>query len=256
MIWQVEAAPTVGVPPIIPAGARVLVKFSNAILNAAVSGAKIDTVQMYPVYAKPGSVMAFTKAELVVKTVMQPPIARGLRYRTYATTQDFAGGSTTFNRSYEVPGNAVASLICFDSATQGTEFSSSKEVDLNAYQLYVDNVGMTDRPVTIRTSAPFSKSPLHGIYLEKTLEVMGLPYKNNLDTLPKIINGSATLDLSEIVPESEIFTANAGNRVVVLPVMYEATGARKILNIDLTKDKAGEDLNLVVFSQVERTIDY
>ena len=254
MIWQTEAADAG--PPIVPAGARVLVKFSNAILNAAVAGAAIDTIAMYPVYATPGATMAFTKAELVVKTVMSPPVARGLRYRTYATTQDFAGGSTTFNRSYEVPGNAVASLVCFDSATQGTEFSSSKEVDLNAYQLYVDNVGQTDRPVTIRTAAPFSKSPLHGIYLEKTLEIMGLPYKNNLDTLPKIINGLPALDQSEIIPESEIFTAEAQNRVVVLPVMYEATGARKILNIDLVKDKAGSDLNLVVFSQVERTIDY
>ena len=60
MVWQVEAAQ--GGPPIIPAGARVLVKFSNAILTAAVSGAQIDTVQMYPVYAKPGTAIAFTKA--------------------------------------------------------------------------------------------------------------------------------------------------------------------------------------------------
>ena len=73
---------------------------------------------------------------------------------------------------------------------------------------------------------------------------------------PKIINGLPALDQSEIIPESEIFTAEAQNRVIVLPVMYEATGARKILNIDLVKDKAGEDLNLVIFSQVERTIDY
>jgi len=254
MVWQVEAAQ--GGPPIVPAGARVLVKFSNAILDAAVSGAKIDTVQMYPVYAKPGSVISFTKAELVVKTVMSPPMARGLRYRTYETTQDFAGASTTFNRSYEVAGNAVASLVCFDSATTGTEFSSSKELDLSEYQLYVDNVGQTDRPVTIRTAAPFSKSPLHGIYMEKTLELMGLPYKNNLDTLPKQINGNGALQQSEIIPESEIFTAETDNRVVVLPVMYEATGARKILNIDLVKDKAGQNLNLVVFHQVTRTVDY
>ena len=92
--------------------------------------------------------------------------------------------------------------------------------------------------------------------MEKTLEMMGLPYKNNLDTLPKQINGDATLNDSEIIPESEIFTANAANRVLVLPVMYESTGARKILNIDLTKNAAGENLRLAIFHQVERTITY
>ena len=85
---------------------------------------------------------------------------------------------------------------------------------------------------------------------------MGLPYKNNLDTLPKQINGAATLADSEIIPESEIMTANAGNRVTVLPVMYEMTGSRKILNIDLVKAAAGANLNLAIFHQVTRTLDY
>ena len=71
-----------------------------------------------------------------------------------------------------------------------------------------------------------------------------------------MINGGETLDASEIIPESEIFTAEAKNRVTVLPVIYQATGARKILNVDLQRAAVGENLNLAIFQQVERTINY
>ena len=242
-------------PPIVPAGANCVVEFSNGILDGAVATTAITSLAMYPVYAATAT-LEYTKAELVVKTVAAPPVARGLQYRTFETTQDFAGASTTFNRSYEVAGNAVASLVCFDTATSGTEFSASSEPDLSEYQLFIDNVGQTDRPVSIRTAAPYAKHPLHGIFLEKSLELMGLPYKNNLDTLPKQIQGAAALADGEIIPESEIMTANGGNRVTVLPVMYESTGARKILNIDLVKAAAGSNLNLAIFHQVQRTLDY
>ena len=253
MTWVTVAA-TAG-PPIVSAGTNCVVEFSNAILDGVVDTTEITGIAMYPVYAA-SAVLEYTKAELVVKTVASPPVARGLQYRTFETTQDFAGASTTFNRSYEVAGNAVASLVCFDTATSGTEFSASSEPDLEEYQLFVDNVGQTDRPVTIRTAAPYAKHPLHGIFLEKSLELMGLPYKNNLDTLPKQVNGAADLADSEIIPEAEIMTANGGNRVTVLPVMYEQTGARKILNIDLVKAAAGANLNLAIFHQVTRTLDY
>ena len=253
MTWVTVTA-TAG-PPIVSAGTNCVVEFSNAILDGVVDTTEITGIAMYPVYAATAT-LEYTKAELVVKTVASPPVARGLQYRTFETTQDFAGASTTFNRSYEVAGNAIASLICFDTATSGTEFSASSEPDLEQYQLFVDNVGQTDRPVPIRTAAPFSKHPLHGIFLEKSLELMGLPYKNNLDTLPKQINGAATLADSEIIPEAEIMTAEAGNRVTVLPVMYESTGARKILNIDLVKAASGANLNLAIFHQVTRTLDY
>ena len=253
MTWATVAA-TAG-PPIVSAGTNCVVEFSRGILTAAVATSAITAVAMYPVYAA-SATLEYTKAELVVKTVASPPVARGLQYRTFETTQDFAGSSTTFNRSYEVAGNAVASLVCFDTATSGTEFSASSEPNLSQYQLFVDNVGQTDRPVPIRTAAPYSKHPLHGIFLEKSLELMGLPYKNNLDTLPKQISGAATLADSAIIPEAEIMTAEAGNRVTVLPVMYEQTGSRKILNIDLVKAAAGANLNLAIFHQVQRTLDY
>ena len=253
MTWTTTAA--AAGPPIVSAGASCVVEFSNAILDGAVATTAITEVDMYPVYAATAT-LEYTKAELVVKTVASPPVARGLQYRTFETTQDFAGASTTFNRSYEVAGNAVASLICFDTATSGTEFSASSEPQLEQYQLFVDNVGQTDRPVTIRTAAPYSKNPLHGIFLEKSLELMGLPYKNNLDTLPKQVAGAATLAESEIIPESEIMTAGTANRVTVLPVMYEMTGSRKILNVDLVKAASGANLNLAIFHQVNRTVDY
>ena len=253
MEWETVAS--AAGPPIVSAGALVKVTFSNPILNGIVGGVAIASIAMYPIYAATAT-LEYTKAELVVKTVTAPPMAKGLRYRTFETTQDFAGASTTFNRSYEVAGNAVASLICFDTATSGTQFSASSEPNLSEYQLFVDNVGQTDRPVTIRTAAPFAKHPLHGIFLEKSLELMGLPYKNNLDTLPKQIEGAAALADSAIIPESEIMTAEAANRVTVLPVMYEMTGSRKILNIDLVKAAAGANLNLAIFHQVTRTVDY
>tara|TARA_R110001632_G_scaffold1865_4_gene8173 strand:+ start:866 stop:2470 length:1605 start_codon:yes stop_codon:yes gene_type:complete len=253
MTWTPTAA-TAG-PPIDAAGGVVSLTMSNPILDGIVAGAAIDFITMYPIYAAT-SALDFVKAELVVKTVASPPVAAGLRYRTFETSQDFAPASTTFNRSYEVAGNAVASMVCFDTATGGGEFSSSSEPNVESYQLFVDNVGQTDRKVNIRVAEPYSKHPLHGIMMEKTLEMMGLPYKNNLDTLPKQIDGNATLNDSEIIPESEIFTAEAANRVLVLPVMYESTGARKILNVDLTKNADGENLRLAIFHQVERTITY
>ena len=242
-------------PPIVEGGGEVTLTFSNAILDGVVVTSDITAIRMYPVYATT-SALTYSLAELVVKSVPNPPMARGLQYRTFETIQDYANGNTTFNRTYEIPSNAVASLVCFDTAQSGTQFSNSFDAQINQYQLFVDNVGFTDRPVPIRTAAPFSKGVLHNIMLEKCLDHMGLPFKNNLDTVPKQINGAATLTDSEIIPESEIFTAETHNRVTVLPVIYQATGARKILNIDLQRDAVGENLNLAIFQHVERTINY
>jgi hypothetical protein len=214
---------------------------------------------MVPVYADPAlTKLTYVKAELVVKTVSNPPQARGLRYRTFETQQDYAGASTSFNRTYEIPSNAIASLVCFDTAQSGTSFSNSFEAHLNQYQLFVDNIGQTDRPVKIRTATPYSKSPLHGIMFEKTLEVMGLPYKNNLDTLPRQIVAGTIADptLAQVISENEIFQPAELSRTTVLPVIYEATGQRKLLNVDLSKSVDGENLNLAIFQMVERTLEY
>ena len=243
--------------PTTPAGTYVTVTFSNDIVDAGVATTPITEVEMYPVYAAT-ALLSYVSAELVVKTVANPPQARGLRYRTFETQQDFAGASTTFNRTYEMPGNAVASLICFDTARNNDEFSNSFEANLNQYQLFVDNVGQTDRPVTMRTAAPYSKNPLHGIMFEKTLEVMGLAYKNNLDVLPNQMGASAknTPNDATVIAEHAIFAPGSHSRVTVLPVIYEGDGQRKLLNIDLTKSATGENLNLAIFQMVERTVEY
>ena len=260
LIKSMTWSPTVGDPtgdPIVAGGATVNVVFTEGILDAAVATNSITAIRMYPVYAATAT-LNYVKAEMVVKTVTNPPQARGLRYRTFETQQDFANGSTTFNRTYEIPANAIASMVCFDTAKSNDQFSNSFEAHLNRYQLFVDNVGQTDRPVTIRTATPYSKSPLHGIMFEKTLEVMGLAYKNNLDVLPRQIIAGTTADptLAEVISEFQVFEPVATARTTVLPVIYEGTGQRKLLNIDLTKSVDGENLNLAIFQMVERTVEY
>ena len=257
MTWEATAMD--GGPPIISGGSKVSLVFQTAILDGAVATNAITGIRMFPVYADPAlTKLNYVKAELVVKTVSNPPQARGLRYRTFETQQDYAGASTSFNRTYEIPSNAIASLVCFDTAQSGTSFSNSFEAHLNQYQLFVDNIGQTDRPVKIRTATPYSKSPLHGIMFEKTLEVMGLPYKNNLDVLPRQIVAGTIADptLASVITEAEIFQPHTANRVTVLPVIYEATGQRKLLNIDLNKSVDGSNLNLAIFQMVERTVEY
>tara|TARA_R110002073_G_scaffold53710_2_gene138336 strand:- start:760 stop:2415 length:1656 start_codon:yes stop_codon:yes gene_type:complete len=265
LIKSMTWSPTVGDPagdPIVAGGATVNVVFTSPILDGVVLTTDITAIRMYPVYAKLDGgdepKLNYVKAELVVKTVTNPPQARGLRYRTFETQQDYANGSTTFNRTYEIPANAIASMVCFDTAQSNDQFSNSFEAHLNQYQLFVDNVGQTDRPVTIRTATPYSKSPLHGIMFEKTLEVMGLAYKNNLDVLPRQIIAGTTADptLAEVISEFQVFEPVATARTTVLPVIYEGNGQRKLLNIDLNKSVNGENLNLAIFQMVERTVEY
>ena len=260
LIKSMTWSPTVGDPaadPIVAGGATVNVVFTGDILDGVVLTTDITAIRMYPVYAATAT-LNYVKAELVVKTVTNPPQARGLRYRTFETQQDYANGSTTFNRTYEIPANAIASMVCFDTAQSNDQFSNSFEAHLNQYQLFVDNVGQTDRPVTIRTATPYSKSPLHGIMFEKTLEVMGLAYKNNLDVLPRQIIAGTTADptLAEVISEFQVFEPVATARTTVLPVIYEGNGQRKLLNIDLNKSVNGENLNLAIFQMVERTVEY
>ena len=265
LIKSMTWSPTVGDPaadPIVAGGATVNVVFTGDILDGVVLTTDITAIRMYPVYAKLDGgdepKLNYVKAELVVKTVTNPPQARGLRYRTFETQQDYANASTTFNRTYEIPANAIASMVCFDTAQSNDQFSNSFEAHLNQYQLFVDNVGQTDRPVTIRTATPYSKSPLHGIMFEKTLEVMGLAYKNNLDVLPRQIIAGTVADptIAEVISEFQVFEPVATARTTVLPVIYEGNGQRKLLNIDLNKSVNGENLNLAIFQMVERTVEY
>tara|TARA_R110002153_G_scaffold1136_4_gene5443 strand:+ start:1360 stop:2994 length:1635 start_codon:yes stop_codon:yes gene_type:complete len=266
MTWETMAATVAG--EFYPDGVKLILKFANgdSVTDAdgVIAGSPLTKIRVVPMYAEQPEI-TYIGAEMIVKTVAQPPQASGLRYRTFTTTQDFAPSSTAnLSRTYEIAQNAIASLICFDTAQHATDFSNSYDQNVTSYQAYVDNVGMTDRPVNVRIALPKTKDPLHGIILEKTLEEMGLEYKNNLDVLPqqmKVDNGDI-LD-SEVIVESGVYpetvTGSTGG-VLVVPVMYEANGQSKLLNLDVVRDiaapAAAVALNLVLFQQVERTINY
>lgn len=257
LVWNTTAA-VGGAGENTANGSTVTVNFSDTIYNGNLTGAAVTSIKMYPVYAAT-AVLNYTGAEMVIKSVSSPPVSKGIQYRTYSTIQDFAPASTSMSRTYEIPRNAMASLICFDTASSSTDFSNSFEPNLTSYQLFVDNVGMTDRPVNIKVVSPFTKDPLHNIILEKTLEEMGLEHKNNLDVLTKQITGAAVLNDSQVIEMYKNYstlTATGKDGVIVLPVIYEQTGQSKLLNIDLTKDNAGNSINLVAFSMIERTIQY
>ena len=97
--------------------------------------------------------------------------------------------------------------------------------------------------------------------LEKTLEEMGVPYKNNLDTLPTQMLLTVTPpDHNTATPptNTEIYAPLVNNLggVLALPVLYEADGAPKLLTMNISKSQTGDNFNLVIFNMVERTINY
>ncbi len=262
IVWNATDAVATGAHT--PAGLQATISFEGdaAIFQGVVAGAGVTSINMFPVYAS-SATLEYTGAEMVCKTVVNPPQALGIQYRTIHTIQDFAPASTSMNRTYEVPRDAIASLVCFDTATSSTEFSNSFEPNLTSYQAYVDNVGITDRPVKIKGTAPFTKDPLHGIILEKTLEEMGLEYKNNLDVLPKMLNMNigASINNSSVISAGGVFTAQEGTSgVTVIPLIYEQTGVAKLINLDLQRSAtvpgAVGSMNLVMFQQVQRVINY
>ena len=268
MEWTSNAATVAGGAVNYGKGGQVTLSFLNddPIFEGVVAGADITTIRMFPIYSKRPDI-TYTGAEMVIRTVDMPIQSKGLQYRTVETIQDFAGASTFMNRTYQVPGNAMTSLICFDTAKTSTEFSNSFEPNLTSYQVFVNNVGMTDRPVNIKVVEPKTKDPLHNIIMEKTLESMGLEYKNNLDVLPnqiKITPADAVADLkNQIIAQVSVFEkiATAGtNGVTVIPVMYDDDNQTKLINLDLQRDGATPAavgvMNLVLFQEVERTINY
>lgn len=266
MTWETVGATVVSNH--VPDGTKLTLKFANddavTDANGVITAAILTAIEVIPVYADVPEI-TYIGAEMVVKTVAQPPQANGLRYRTFTTTQDFAPSSTAnLSRTYEIAQNAIASLVCFDTAQSATDFSNSYDQNITSYQAYVDNVGMTDRPVNVRINLPKTRDPLHGIILEKTLEEMGLEYKNSLDVLPRqmLVDGTG-IDASAVIAESAVYPTtetNSTGGVLVVPVIYEANGQPKLLNLDVVRDlaspAAAKALNLVLFQQVERTINY
>tara|TARA_R110000782_G_scaffold45394_3_gene100873 strand:+ start:3377 stop:5041 length:1665 start_codon:yes stop_codon:yes gene_type:complete len=268
MEWASNAATVGGTAVNYGKGAQVTLSFLNAdpIFAGVVAGAAVTSIRMYPVYSVRPDI-TYTGAEMVIRSIDMPIQSKGLKYRTVETIQDFAGASSFMNRTYQIPQNAMTSLICFDTAKTSTEFSNSFEPNLTSYQVFVNNVGMTDRPVNIKVVEPKTKDPLHNIIMEKTLESMGLEYKNNLDVLPNQIKITPTdaiaLLSNEIIPQISVFEAIAAtgtNGVTVIPVMYDDDNQSKLINLDLQRDATAPAavgvMNLVLFQEVERTINY
>mgnify|MGYP003109842331 CR=1 FL=1 len=249
--------------PNIPSLTTVTLTFSANITAGNIATNPLAKVVVAPIYAATKT-HTWKRAELVCKSVRNPPVSRGLSYRTYQTIQDFAAATLSLQRTYEMPRDGVASLVCFDTSTATDTFSGSWDAFVNEYQVFVDNVGITDRPVPIQITAPRTKGALHNVILEKTLEEMGLDYKNNLDVMPSQISNAEDFDNADfntegsVINNSEVMDSiNASNGLLTLPVMYKQDGTPKLMTIHVRRGAgATANFNLVIFTQVQRTIEY
>ena len=236
-----------------PTRTRLQLTFKDNMMDD-VNAEVVTSIEVKPVHAST-STFTWKRAELVCKSVSNPQQTRGIAYRTFSTIQDFAAATTSLQRTYEIPRNGVASLVCFDTSTSGSDFSSSWDPNVQSYQIMVDNVGMTDRPVNIQIATPFIKDPLHSIMLEKALEEMGYAYKKNTDVLPAQTRNST--DGAAAIPSFDVFPViTEHNGLLTLPVIYQNDGTPKLMTMNVSKDTTGSNFNLVIFTQVERTIEY
>lgn len=249
--------------PNIPSLTTVTLTFSANITAGNIATNALAQVIVAPIYAATKT-HTWKSAELVCKSVRNPPMTRGLSYRTFETIQDFAAATLSLQRTYEMPRDGVASLVCFDTSVATDTFSGSWDAFVNQYQVFVDNVGITDRPVPVQITAPRTKGALHNVMMEKTLEEMGLDYKNNLDVMPSQISCAEDFDNADfntecsVISNTEVMDSiNASNGLLTLPVMYKQDGTPKLMTINVRRG-AGATLNfnLVIFTQVERTIEY
>lgn len=249
--------------PNVPSLTTATLTFSANITAGNIATNPLAKVVVAPIYAATKT-HTWKRAELVCKSVRNPPVSRGLSYRTYQTIQDFAAATLSLQRTYEMPRDGVASLVCFDTSTATDTFSGSWDAFVNEYQVFVDNVGITDRPVPIQITAPRTKGALHNVILEKTLEEMGLDYKNNLDVMPSQISNAEDFDNADfntegsVINNSEVMDSiNASNGLLTLPVMYKQDGTPKLMTIHVRRGAgATANFNLVIFTQVQRTIEY
>ncbi len=249
--------------PNVPSLTTATLTFSANITAGNIATNPLAKVVVAPIYAATKT-HTWKRAELVCKSVRNPPVSRGLSYRTYQTIQDFAAATLSLQRTYEMPRDGVASLVCFDTSTATDTFSGSWDAFVNEYQVFVDNVGITDRPVPIQITAPRTKGALHNVILEKTLEEMGLDYKNNLDVMPSQISNAEDFDNADfntegsVINNSEVMDSiNASNGLLTLPVMYKQDGTPKLMTIHVRRGAgATANFNLVIFKQVKRTIEY
>ena len=200
-------------------------------------------------------VLEYLGAEIVLSTTSNPPKSKGIMYRTIRTQEDHAPPTTNFQSIYQLPQNAISNLICFDSTSTSTDFSYSYDHEVSQYQLFVDNIPLTDRPVNINTTNADGRIPsnLHGIMLEKCLDEMGIEFKNYTECLTQPLIGAGTdinFTMIDVIPNK---TNDIG--VLVLPAILPATNGTKLFQVNITKT-ASTDMNLVLFQMVEKVINF
>tara|TARA_R110002124_G_scaffold175519_4_gene343304 strand:- start:976 stop:2583 length:1608 start_codon:yes stop_codon:yes gene_type:complete len=240
--------PTTGVN-----GQIIKLTLNRSYLNA-VSTAAITAIMITPIVAI-NPILEYLGAEIVLATTIAPPVAKGLMYRTFTTQEDYASATTTFQNIYQLPANAIANLVCFDTTSVSTEFSNSWDKDVSQYQLFVDNIPVTDRPVNINTTNADGRMPdsLHGIMLEKTLSEMGIEFKNYTETQLKPLNNAGTDINDNMITTQPDKTDDIG--VLVLPAVLPASNGSKLFQINITKS-ANTDMNIVLFQMIERVINF
>ena len=124
-------------------------------LNAALAnGESYAAVSVTQITQPLSMTVKFDRVELVAKRIGNPPptsMKMQWAYRTYQNTSDQGPpGITAFSRSYTIPPNADAALICFpDAATQ--LFSVNRTLD--SYRLAINSVDTTNRDVELGAAA-------------------------------------------------------------------------------------------------------
>ena len=146
---------------------------------------------LYPIKAATAK-WKLLRAELVLCQINNAPKSTGITYKTYNTIEDFAASTTEFQRQYQLPANAIANLVCFDS---NPSVSNSNDATITSYTLRSDNVDIVNRPINISTNVALGRQrdPLHAIMLEKTLSRMNLPFKNYTEVFPTAVVEPHTL---------------------------------------------------------------
>ena len=93
---------------------------------------------------------------------------------------------------------------------------------------------------------------MHGIILEKTLDEMGLEFKNYTESIvqPLIEAGdNSNPQMQTVIPN---LTEHKG--ILALPAILPATNAQKMLQLNISK--AAGTMNLVMFQSIERMITF
>tara|TARA_R110000744_G_scaffold60738_1_gene125735 strand:+ start:415 stop:1995 length:1581 start_codon:yes stop_codon:yes gene_type:complete len=227
-------------------------------LNRSFMSGNIDTTNLLafnigiqpPVNPK----LNYVSAELVLATTSSPPVSKGLMYRTVNTIEDHVAATTNYQGIYHLPSNAIANLVCFDTTSTSTEFSNSYDPTIQSYQQFVDNEPVTDRPVLINSTDANGRQrdSLHGIILEKTLDEMGLEFKNYTESIPQPLidaGDNSNPQMQTVIPD---LTAHKG--ILALPAILPATNAQKMLQLNISK--ATGSMNLVLFQSIERMITF